>query len=173
MVAIMLVAQTYHGPLLYDAKGNVKEIKTKSKTPETVKKVKFDQEGMINRSMMMYDRQGYPIGYNMKFGKISMSLNIFYNSEMQPDSITYTTPSNSGPFTIEFIRNYDEGVVKSMLYRVKDNPTTKSYEFYYSGEKYDSVGNWIERQVHEICHDPVDNKTEEKDYIDTREIKYW
>lgn len=95
----------YHEDALYGLKGNVSEVKTKSKTQLPLQnEFKFNNNGRLSLSTMTYNDSGYPIGYNITNGKSFADHRVIWNENKTPKSInTYSTLSPSKyTQTIEF-----------------------------------------------------------------------
>lgn len=65
------IAQEFKAASLWDAYGDVKEIKYSTKDPLMVqKKMKFDRNGKLKNSVIVYNADGYPLGLDMNMGMI-------------------------------------------------------------------------------------------------------
>lgn len=172
----MVAAQDYHAAALWDATGPVKELKYKTKNPMAqAKKMKFTEEGRLSSSMIFYGDNGYPLGMDMNmFGRF---LNIsfkFGDNNLLSEVIYNSNVGGWGCFTSTFA--YDANTMVSQEIKVTDkktSETTKEYSYRFSGYTYDETGNWTARNVVVNINDLRKGKTEQLEYLETREIKYY
>lgn len=168
-------AQEFHAAALWDAFGPVKELKYKTKDPMVqTKKMKFTQDGKLSGSIMVYADNGYPFGMDMNmFGKF-VSISFRYKDGL-PSNINYSSNVGGwGCFTVTF--NYDDKTMVSETVKATDrksNELLKEYNYNFSNYIKDENGNWISRDVTLDINDVKKGKTEQMNYVETREIKYY
>lgn len=166
----------YRMNLIYEVEGPVREIKMKSSGDFTKvfnrilgSATKFKENGKLNRELMSYDAEGYPIGFGMNFDDDSKTLKIRYNDARRIAGYDFesTEPGNAAKFTVDM--TYDGKRVAST--RLQGDGVC--VEFVYSAEEYDDQGNWLSRRVKETVEsqNPENNST--KEYTEIREIKYY
>ncbi len=167
---INVYAQDYKAPELWDASGNVKQIKYNSKDPLlTNKNLKFDKNGKLKNSMIVYDNAGFPTGIDINFGPIAMSAEFqFNNDDLIVAKLIRKKPN---PFDLKVDYMFENGrmVKESALNKADGKTITYNYEF--QSYELDKNGNWISRVVDLTVTDGSDTKTQR--YIERREIKYW
>lgn len=170
------VAQNYHGALLWDATGDVKEIKYKTENPVMPqKKIKFDKDGKISRSMIVYNNDGLPYGMDMNFGPMKSVIRFAFT----PDSLLQKVEieanvGRTGNMTSLFEYDGKTMTGQKVEGRSEDNTEKgKELEYVFSGYEYDSKGNWTGRDVKLKMTDCKKNETTEKEYRETRQITYW
>ena len=168
VVSASALAQEYKGSLLYDVKGDVKEMKVKSKNPlaRYAKKLKFADNGQRINDYMTYNDAGLPIGYGMNLGGKVRTLKVEYDASERPSVITMSVDG-----AIMRIENVYEG--DRLASRRLSSPVgTRETVWTYSDEKRDARGNWTERRVSETVTDRDPSKSGTETYTETREITY-
>ncbi len=170
--AIFGVAQEFKATELWDATGNIKQIKYKTSDPLLFSKnMKFDRNGKLKNSFIVYDSTGYPQGIDLNFGPISLIASFnFENNKLISAKLDRNKPSASN-LQVEYMYENGDMSHESAVIHGQDKDTQYKYEF--SDYKRDERGNWISRQVNLTIDSgsEADNKT--KSYTETREIKYW
>lgn len=163
-------AQNYKASELWDVSGNVKQIKYKSQDPIlTYKNLKFDQNGKLKNSMIVYDSTGYPDGIDINFGPISLSAKFqFNNNNLIVAELIRNKPD---PFELKVEYEFAKGkmVKESAIYKSKNKTVT--YDYIFQGYELDKSGNWISRIVELTTTDESNIKTQK--YTERRDIKYW
>lgn len=164
-------AQDYKAAELWDAPaGIVKQIKYKSQDPLlTYKNLKFDQNGKLKNSMIVYDSTGYPDGIDINFGPISLSAKFqFNNNDLVIAELIRKKPD---PFELKVEYEFANGEMVKESAICKSKNKTVTYDYIFSDYKLDKNGNWISRAVDLTIKDGFDIKT--KRYSEQRDIKYW
>lgn len=190
---LSMSAQEYHGAALYNAFGAVKSIGTDTKNPFSYeKRMNFMQNGQVDIIDMMYDNQGYPIGFGgtvlgktndlsitwgdggavldisadlgFLMGKKFKAKYTYATGERFPTTLTITTqPGNE-----KDLRKTNAEMVVCV----------------YSNYNTDSHGNWISRDVtqtysHKGRYDTTGNspygfqEVEVIQYVENRKIEYY
>lgn len=171
-----LFSQTYHAAALWDAKGNVKEIKYSSTKDPLLKKkkIKFDENGKLKNSFIVYGNAGLPLGMDFNAGLISLDVNFeFHNIDLI--KAVLKTKNGKSSNIIDIVYNFENGLMASenAVSKVKgknEKQIVMNYKF--RNYSYDSLGNWLSRDVIlEIQEEGRESET--KQYTEKREIKYW
>lgn len=162
--------ESYKAPALYGLKGEVKSVKMKSEFPLANRSVSFTEDGLQDKGLFAYDKEGYPIGFGTYFGNDLILMNVFYDDSHKPSVIKYRadTKDDSTEFTCTV--SYDGDRVKETEIVFPNRTIIMTY----SNEVFDPQGNWTQRDVKEMVMSG-DNKTSEsdKEYKETREIRYY
>lgn len=172
---MLSAAQEYHGGLLYDIKGPVKEFKLKTDFKACQKKVKFTRDGMIKGSTYAYDAQGLPTGMSINFGKKYSVLSIQWEEGPKVTEITLRD-NFYRPSVVTYTPGYyPDGLLKS--YRWERTETTKDGEekgwllMEYSSPVYDEHGNWIRRHV--VATGEGNGQSVNTEFDEERVIRYY
>lgn len=157
---------------LYDLAGPVKEVKIKSENPIVITnaKAKFMKNGARKNSLMSYDNEGYPVGYQFVPYSWIETVTIEYNDNNQPSIVTQTVFSQDSHSVTEITFDYDGKRISEM--------TVKTPEIIricrYKGEVKDNYGNWISRNVEMEIISLKDSKPYSPvTFVETRDIKYY
>lgn len=156
----------YHGAALYGCKGKVKEIFYSTEDPILLEKViKFLPNGQSEHSIMTYDQNGFPIGFNINAGN-RISVNIDYQNDKLKEVEIQTNLRGDEHRTIDMI--YEGDLLKQRINKdvLKDKISTIST---YSDYQYDDQGNWISRTVE--LESPEEGEIEK--FTETRVITYY
>lgn len=164
----------FKGAALYNAKGDVKVIKIKTKNPVAVnKKEKFNQEGKINCSLLTYNEQGLPTAMDLTMGSRGIVLRADYTPEENIADVSYECNILGAKSNFSVAYTYDgEGNQTQAVITVKSKKGNGTITSRYSDYVFDDKGNWISRQVEETSIG-TDGKEKKAEYVETREIKYW
>lgn len=173
-LAISANGQEYKGGLLYDLHGPVKEmkLKTEDRIGSPAHTIKFSDNGMTEFSSVTYDDEGYPYGQDMRLnGKTGWRFKVRYDADRNPIELDYinTVPGNRGEYY--FKSEFDGKRVKSRHLTYSNKKKNLDVSYIYSGEKYDSHGNWIERHVSQTTTEKGTSSTVE--YDESRTILYF
>ncbi len=170
------IAQEFKAASLWDAHGDVKEIKYSTKDPLMVqKKMKFDRNGKLKNSVIVYNADGYPLGLDMNMGMINTSVKFVYSSDNKLADVDLTS-AYKGNAHKDISFEYKDGVMTGEKIRSEEKgKKQKEWEGIYTflNYEYDAKGNWISRDVKLKITDLPDGKTEETAYKETRKITYW
>lgn len=165
-------AKEYDGAMLWDLKGNVKNVKLDSPLMKYGAKTSFLKDGRIKNRLMSYDDLGRPIGCGMNNGDTYAYLNISYSPEGKMSRVKMRNRTYSkDEIIIEYLFTYEDDSVKSVTVFDNEVPDGK-IEYFYSDYEYDDSGNWIKRKVKKIVTYP-DGKTKSDDLEESRKIKYF
>ncbi len=180
----MAEPREYHEEALYGLKGNVREVKTSSKSYLPLRNsFKFKDDGRMTSSVLTYDEEGYPMGYNVTMGNSVMDCKVEWNDNRTPKSISDLSTSwpTKGSKNIEFFYGEDEFLpVKAVAVSQNGKKTkTTTVVCEYSDYELDEKGNWISRNVSETVTElkqKKNGKEEEKEksssFTETRTIVY-
>lgn len=180
MVAMMcgaVAAQEFKAASLWDAKGDVKEIKyVKSDDPMMrSKKMKFSRDGKLNKSVITYDEEGYP--YALDFNMMGMSLVVRFTYSPEHDLVKVDMKSNIGQDAQNIVDfKFEDDVMTGESVAAEefgDKPKKANLEYVFNDYQYDEHQNWIARHVSVKITDITTGKEKILDYTETREIKYW
>ncbi len=170
----------YKGGLVAGVNGPVKEVSVNgSLLQKQIGKTKFLKNGKLKNRLMSYDKEGKPIGFGMNNGNTYIYTNISYSPDGRISSaqsrcklkdkeaettLTYTLTYNGKDLSeTQCLAVVSDGSEPETL-------TVNSYSDY----KYDSHGNWISRNVKKrITNSAADPKSQEEEYTETRQIKYY
>lgn len=174
-----LSAQEYKEGLLYEVTGPVRKVKIKSENPFLQqKKIDFTENGRGKLSMTFFDSEGYPLGYEMNYGKKSLSMVVTYDSLRRVENtlLKNTLVGNMTlSCTIEYADKTSEPAVVRYSMRNKKEETESVCTF--SDYVYDDRGNWISRKVAQTISsvNTSNSKTKEakEEYVETRVITYY
>ncbi|MDE7380669.1 MAG: hypothetical protein K2N03_00895 [Muribaculaceae bacterium] len=157
---------------LYDLDGPVKEVKIKSKNPIVITnaKVKFMKNGARKNSLMSYNNEGYPVGYQFVPYSWIETVTIEYNDSNRPSKITQTEYSRDSRNVTEITFEYDGKRISEMTVTT---PEVKRI-CRYNGEVRDNYGNWTSRNVEmEIISLKESQPYRPITFVETRDIKYY
>lgn len=179
MFSIVISAQQFHGAALFDCSGSVKEIKYEKRYPLMGnKKWSFSKDGKLNNSLLSYNDNGYPAGAGFSAGNQMLNLNVVYDSEnlLKSLSLQSNVSGKALNMTVEFL--FVGNQMAEMKANVVSKDANKIIAFKFSDYKYDSYGNWIERNVVKtsvnIFDQNPESPSEETDrYTEKRIIKYY
>lgn len=165
-------SQEYHYASLYNVSGPVKEIKTNSKSELVEKKVKISKDGRGGISMMMYNNQGYPMGFELSvLGKENFQ-RFFYDEHNRIDSVSVKIHGFGKPKCIYSKHIYEGGIEKSEIVTIVEGKRITRCVFSFYDYSFDSHNNWLSRSV--IKSVETDDGTQEAyEYKETRAIKYY
>lgn len=173
---LAIFAQEFKAASLWDAQGDIKEIKYSTKDPMMVqKKLKFDKNGKLKNSFIVYNETGYPKALDINMGMINMSVKFVYSPDNKLTDVDLTSVYKGNAHKdISF--EYKNGIMTGE--KIKSTETgkkPKDWEGTYSfGDyKYDANGNWISRNVTLKVKNLTDGNAEESTYTETRKITYW
>lgn len=172
-------AQDFKAASLWEAKGNIKEIKYKTKDPlMKQKKLKFDNDGKLKSSVLTYNENGYPFAIDLNLGSVACSVKFTYSGS-NPwilEKVVMDTKVMNDHTSNDITFSYEGDVpVKRVIIAEKkgDKPVTYEWTSTFSNYKYDSSGNWISRDVEMKGRNLADGTTKESSYTETRELTYW
>lgn len=175
LMPLLVLGQEFKGAALWDAQGEIKELKYTTENPiMKPKKIKFDKNGKLAKAMIVYSEKGYPEGMDMNFGPMKTTMKFEFNQDNLLQKVNVETNIGmTGCLTSWF--EYDKIIMTSQVIegRTEEGDATKKFEFSFSEYLYDDNGNWISRSVKMKMTDFKKNKTEEKTYTETRAITYW
>lgn len=172
-------AQDYKAASLWDANGNVKEIKYKTKDPlMKKKKMKFEKDGKLKSNVMTYEDNGYPCGIDMNFGVVAFSVKFTYSSSKPHllENVVMDTKVRNDYNSYDITFSYEGDVpVKRVINAQKkgDDPASFEWTSTFSNYKFDPKGNWISRDVEMKGRNLTDSTTKESSFTETRELTYW
>lgn len=169
----------YHDEALYGLKGDVSEVKTKTKSQLTVpSSAKFNTDGRETISIYAYDEAGYPIGYNFSIGKSEISREMEWTESNALKSLTFSSTlwPDKGSGKVDPFYGEDQFLpIKAVSVSENVKKTKKkTVVCEYSNYKLDDHGNWISRETKETVTE--NKKGKEKQTIaqfeETRTITY-
>ena len=169
----------YHDEALYGFKGDVSEVKTKTKSQLTVpSSAKFNTDGRETISIYAYDEAGYPIGYNFSIGKSKISREMEWTESNALKSLTFSSTlwPDKGSGKVDLFYGEDQFLpIKAVSVSENGKKTKKkTVVCEYSNYKLDDHGNWISRETKETVTE--NKKGKEKQTIaqfeETRTITY-
>ena len=178
-------ATEYYGRAAYGLKGNVKKVKCNS--TETLGKyifpmksnVSFVKDGRIKMSFMYYDANGYPQGMYVVGSDTYSLLDVRYDAMNRPIELEYKAMTKGNEvLSMIFSNQYSSSgdvekcVIKEVPAENGNADATPIMEVSYDGYKYDSTGNWIERNV-VLCFIKDGKLVENSRYVENREIEYY
>lgn len=178
IIAIMAVvgafeglAQNYKSGALYELSGPVKDVKYKTENPFILEKsLKFLEDGRQKLSTWVYNKEGYPFASGFLTSPNSWhNYLVNYDDQNRVETINFEYAAKNG-ISKNQLRNFYDGnrLAKSVMTDLSDGTPRETATLTYSGEKYDSQGNWIERDVTMTLGNSVP-----KSFTETRTIRYY
>lgn len=160
-----------HDMLLYDLSGPVKRVFIDSESPVANEvKLDFDADGQLTDNMFTHDLEGYVVGFGSKALGRYDDLIVVYDDAGMPS--VYIRKSNlMGNQDYVITNNYDGKRLASRDIVRHSKKGDTNVRIVYSGEKYDSHGNWVERLAKQTETAP-DGKVKSTEYTETRKIEY-
>lgn len=170
--SISAFSQKYKASELWDAKGDIKEIKYKSKDPLLIgKKMKFDKNGKLKDSWILYNSNGIPEGIDMNFGVLNISAKFTFEQE----KLILVNFDKQKPSPLSFTLKYfysDDKITEENA-EVESQEKKSSLRYLFDNYGYDEKGNWISRNVTLVISNPDGTIKSNKSYNETRTIKYY
>ena len=168
----VMFSQDFHYAAVFDAVGQVKEIKTDSGNPIVRKKVKINKNGKSGMPVMMYDEAGFPIGFEMNMLGKQTYQKFFWDKNKRLDSVAIKLDMIGNSELITVKNNYTGNTVESQILEVKMKDCNKRYVRVFSDYSNDEEGNWISRNVRQTLIEN-DCLEIEEEFTETRTIKYY
>ena len=170
--SVAAYCQDFKASKLFDAYGNIKQIKYKTQDPLLdFKNVKFDKDGKLKNSMIFYDEAGFPKGIDLNFGPLSFNITFLFDKYNLTNVKLIRTKPN--PVELDIKYEFLNGVMTTESAVSSEKKDTTNYQYSFSDYIKDDKGNWISRNVNLIITNPSGTKEKTKTYTETREIKYW
>lgn len=173
-------AQEYKAAVLYEASGNIKNIKYQTRDKTLIEYPEFTKDGKFTGlDDFRYDKNGYPLDRQADMKRKDKTFLFYetiieYNDQNKPISIMDKGQFKSWEnFKKEITFEYSEdGYVSAKKALLIDKSDTTNVECKYSHYTFDSKGNWITRSVNQVS---ISNKEGSKtdNYIESREIEYY
>lgn len=170
-------SQEFHASALWDANGKVKEIKYTSTKDVLLrsKKMKFNKDGKLKNSFLVYNAEGWPIGMGFDAGVMSINAEFTFNGDnLRTITMTITNKDKIRRYEVNYdysINRMDSKAV-DVTYGNGDE-AGKIYSYQFSDYKYDDNGNWVSRRVNVTETAKGESEPTVDCYIEVRQIKYW
>lgn len=163
-------SQEYKEGLVYGVKGNVKDLKLETKIKFANKHVKFQPNGKCKKSVMYFNEDGYPLGWEAYSGTKGMSQKINYDGADRIESIVIDS-SFSGLQTHNYSYSSDGTISEETIEISKNGKQSVGIKCYYTNYQFDDQGNWISRDVEQKEKRAGEDKI--TTYTEKRKIIYY
>lgn len=121
---------------------------------------------------MAYGEDGYPIGFGVPIGGKLLNTLLFFDDSGRLGTVISQTVTSKSTENVTITNVYDGNRLAERTTSCTGDCGTPTYKLIYDGEKYDSEGNWIERNVRQTVIAP-DGSSKETTYVETRKITYY